>query len=138
MKILYDTVNIESPEIDYKTTSSWIEYVISDNQKKIKELSIIFCNDEYILETNKKYLNHDYYTDIITFDYSEKNYISGDLLISLETVQHNADNYNVTFINELQRVIIHGILHLLGYNDKTEEQKTLMTQKENYYLSYLV
>ena len=138
MKILYDTVNIENPEFDYKKTSSWIEDVISDNQKKIKELSIIFCNDEYILETNRKYLNHDYYTDIITFDYSEKNYISGDLLISLETVKHNADNYSVTFINELQRVIIHGILHLLGYNDKTEEQKALMTQKEDYYLNYLV
>ena len=137
MKILFNNINIQKPVLDLDKISDWIIFVISDNKKKIKELSINFCNNEYILEANKKYLKHNYYTDIITFDYSEKQYISGDLLISLEMVQYNADKYKVTFVNELHRIIIHGILHLLGYNDKTDEQKEIMTQKENYYLNNL-
>ena len=82
----------------------------------------MFCSDDYLLEINKKHLNHDYYTDIITFDYSEKK-ISGDLLISIDRVKENAKTFSVSFIHELNRVVIHGVLHLCGYNDKTEEEK---------------
>jgi rRNA maturation RNase YbeY len=137
MKIFFDTVNTDKPQIDSNKISSWINFVVSDNKKKLRELSIVFCDNEYIIEINKKFLKHDYYTDIITFDYSEKNYISGDLLICTEIVKYNAKKFKVKFDDELNRVIIHGILHLLGFNDKTPETKSLMTQKEDYYLNLL-
>ena len=136
MKILFDCINVNKPDIDYKETSKWLQEVIADNNKKIKEISIVFCNDDYLLELNKKYLNHNFYTDIITFDYSKNNNISGDLIISIDTVSYNAKKYNEEFNNELNRVIIHGILHLLGFDDKTEEQKIIIKEKENYYLNF--
>jgi rRNA maturation RNase YbeY len=99
---------------------------------------LIFCSDEYLLDVNKKYLNHDYYTDIITFDYVEDKIISGDIFISSDRVRENANQFNVSFEMELFRIIIHGILHLLGYKDKTKKDKSLMTEKENFYLSRLL
>jgi rRNA maturation RNase YbeY len=135
VKILFDCVNVNKPNISYSKTSKWLEYVITDNSKKIKEISIVFCNDDYLLELNKKYLNHHYYTDIITFNYSKNNNISGDLLISVDTVSSNANKYKVKFNNELHRVMVHGILHLLNFDDKTEEQQNLMRKTEDYYLT---
>ena len=103
--------------------------------KTAGNISVIFCTDDYLLEINKQYLEHDYYTDIITFDYVENSTISGDLFISVESLNENAKKYNTKFIIELYRVVFHGILHLIGYNDKTTEQKVVMKEKENYYLS---
>lgn len=98
-------------------------------------ISIIYCSDSYILDINQKFLKHDYYTDIITFDYSQGRVISGDLFISLDTVKDNASYYGSTFDNELNRVMVHGILHLIGYDDHTEAEQKVMRSKENEYLA---
>ena len=112
-----------------------IKYLINNEQGKVGPITIVFCNDEYLLDINKQYLNHNYYTDIITFDYVEDNVISGDLFISIDRVKANAKKYDVSFIRELYRVVFHGVLHLVGYNDKTNEEQLLMTEKENLYLA---
>ena len=102
---------------------------------KLGELSVIFCSDEFLLDMNKEYLNHDYYTDIITFDYVEGNIISGDLFVSLDRVKENAEMYNSRMLRELYRVVFHGTLHLCGYKDKTDEEQKVMRAKEDYYLN---
>lgn len=112
-----------------------INSLIKNELKTTGEVSVIFCSDEYLLQMNKNYLNHDYYTDIITFDYVEGDTISGDLFISLDRVNENAEKFNIPFLIELFRVIFHGTLHLAGYKDKTEDEQILMREKENYYLS---
>jgi rRNA maturation RNase YbeY len=109
---------------------SWVKNVISSEGKKTGEISFIFCNDEYLLEINQKYLDHDTYTDIISFDASIGNILNGDIFISTERVSENADSYEVEFSEELKRVIIHGVLHLCGYKDKTPEEEKLMREKE--------
>lgn len=132
--------NYEIPDFkisDEELISNWIQNTIKEESKIQSDISYIFCDDEYLLDINKKYLNHDYYTDVITFDYTEENKISGDIFISIDRVKEHHKIYNTTFDNELQRVIIHGILHLIGYNDQTDEEQELMTQKEDYYLSLL-
>ena len=98
-------------------------------------VSVIFCSDNYILDINQRFLQHDYFTDIITFDYSEGSKISGDLFISVDSVKENSIEYGTDFENELHRVIVHGILHLIGYDDHTDEDVRIMRSKENYYLS---
>jgi len=117
--------------------SNWIKEVILDNNKRSSNINIIFCNDDYLLNVNKKHLNHNYYTDIITFDNSVSTDISADLFISIERVKDNANRLKVNFNTELHRVIIHGILHLCGYNDKLEKEKTQMRSLENKYLTKL-
>ena len=112
-----------------------INYLINNELKEAGEISIIFCSDQYLLEINKQYLKHDYYTDIITFDYVEKNVISGDLFISTDRIKDNAMKYETKVIKELYRVVFHGVLHLVGYKDKNEDEQQLMTEKENFYLS---
>ena len=114
---------------------TWIKSVIRKERSTLDELNFIFCDDKYLLEKNKTFLNHDTLTDIITFDYSEKNTVKGDVFISIERVKENALVYKVSFENELQRVIIHGVLHLLGYKDNNEKQKREMRKKEDFYLS---
>jgi rRNA maturation RNase YbeY len=106
--------------------------------KECGPINLIFCDDEKILEVNKEYLTHDYYTDIITFDYSLNQIISGDLFISIDRVKENADMFSKSFENELMRVVFHGVLHLCGYNDKSEEDILVMRSKEDYYLTQLV
>jgi probable rRNA maturation factor len=117
---------------------SWIELVISKNKKNTSNINIIFCNDNYIIDINKKYLSHDYYTDIITFDNSISNDISADIFISIDRVKDNANKIKIDFNTELHRVIIHGILHLCGFNDKLEEEKNKMRSLEDKYLSELI
>lgn len=115
----------------------WINQIIENSQNKTGEVNIIFTSDTYLLEINKKYLNHNYFTDIITFNYNEGLVISGDIYISIETVRNNANLYSVAFLNELHRVIIHGLLHLLGYNDYTETEVVLMRKMEDNALEQL-
>lgn len=115
--------------------SEWIESAIVKENKTPGVISVIFCSDNFLLEVNQKHLNHDYYTDIITFDYTEDSVISGDLFISIERTSENANLLKVSQLDEIQRVLIHGTLHLLGYKDKTPDDKALMTEKEDYYLS---
>lgn len=111
-----------------------LKKIVLDYDKVLGNLSFIFTNDSSLLEINQKYLNHDFYTDVITFDFCEKNVISGDIYISIDRVYENSKIFNVTFNEELLRVIIHGVLHLVGLNDKINDEKLLMSQQENFYL----
>ncbi|MEE1021215.1 MAG: rRNA maturation RNase YbeY [Bacteroidales bacterium] len=115
----------------------WIKLVIENNNKKVGEIAYIFCSDEQLLEINKEFLNHDYYTDIITFDYSEIDVVSGDMFISIDRIKDNAKILGVAYQEELHRVIIHGILHLLGNKDKTETESENMRKLEDECLSVL-
>lgn len=115
----------------------WISDTVRDYKLNVGELTYIFCSDEYLLEMNRSHLNHDYYTDIITFDYSEKDVVSGDLFISVDRVEENAKDLNIEFSKELARVIIHGVLHLCGLKDKSEEDELLMREAENKALEKL-
>ena len=117
-----------------RLNNSWLKLVAESEIKKLGNINIIFCSDNYILDINVKYLGHDYFTDIITFDYCEKNILSGDLFISIDTVRANAEFYKTEFKNELNRVIVHGLLHLIGYDDHTPEEQKIMREIENYYL----
>lgn len=136
--ISYNTDGVKMPAIRRRDTSAWIKQVAASYGKKVGSIAYIFCNDEKILEVNRQYLQHDYYTDIITFDYCEdeevmghKNTISGDLIISLDTVRTNAEQQATTYEEELHRVIIHGILHLVGINDKGPGEREIMEAAEN-------
>lgn len=129
--------DINRLDLDQEFFISWLGEVCNNEQRELDELSLIFCSDEYLLKINKKYLKHDYYTDIITFNYSITG-IKGDLFISTERVMENAEKQGVGFLNELYRVVAHGTLHLLGYTDKTAAEKEEMTQKENEALSLIV
>ncbi|KAA6301541.1 MAG: Endoribonuclease YbeY [Candidatus Ordinivivax streblomastigis] len=131
MAILYNAVDIQFPTIKRRETSRWIKEVIAQHQKRVGEISYIFCSDEEILKINQQYLNHDYYTDIITFDYSDGKVISGDLFISLETVKSNSEQLKTDYFEELHRVIIHGILHLCGFKDKLPKDAKQMRKLEN-------
>jgi rRNA maturation RNase YbeY len=131
MAILYDTVDIYFPKIKRRNIKRWIQSVANHYQKRVGDITYIFCSDNEILRINKIYLHHNYYTDIITFDYSQDEIISGDLFVSLETVKSNAEKFCTDYYEELHRVMIHGILHLCGLNDKTDEDKKQMKNKEN-------
>ena len=114
--------------------SKWLRLVAESEIKRIGSISVIFCSDNYILDVNQKYLQHDYFTDIITFDYCEGDRLSGDLFISVDSVRENSLEYGTEFKDELNRVIVHGLLHLIGYDDHTEEETALMRKKEDYFL----
>ncbi|WP_189604696.1 rRNA maturation RNase YbeY [Salinimicrobium marinum] len=115
---------------DKELYENWLKKVIASEGKKTGEISFIFCNDEYLLEINKKYLDHDTYTDIISFDNTLGKILQGDIFISTDRVAENAKTFDVNFDEELKRVMVHGILHFAGYKDKTEEEKSLMRQRE--------
>lgn len=129
----YISENLE----DLKENKKWIEGIVLSENKSLGNIVFVFCNDQFLLEKNIKYLNHNTLTDVISFDYSTKNKIHGDILISVERVKENAGLYNQKFSTELNRVMAHGLLHLLGYKDKSEEDAKIMRSKENYYLSKL-
>ena len=137
MAIIYDAVDISFPKIKRRETTRWIKRVIERFNKKAGDITYIFCSDAEILRINQSYLNHDYYTDIITFDYSEGDKLSGDLFISLETVKTNSEKFKTNYEDELHRVMIHGVLHLCGYNDKTPKEKKIMRAKEDEALRQL-
>lgn len=137
MAISYQTDGIKMPAIKKRETTAWIKAVAASYGKKVGEIAYIFCSDEKILEVNRQYLEHDYYTDIITFDYCEGKTISGDLFISLDTVKTNAEQFKTSYEEELHRTIIHGILHLCGINDKGPGEREIMEAAENKALSML-
>ena len=136
--IEFEFIEVEIPGFDSEFFVFTVDSLIISEKFKPGEITIIFCSDDYLLDKNRAYLNHDYYTDIITFDYSENDVVSGDLFISIDRVKDNANTYGISFDNELKRVVYHGILHLCGYKDKTEKDKKEMREKENYYLSQFV
>ncbi len=116
-------------------TRKWLKLLIEKELHKTGDISVIFCSDKYLLDINRKFLQHDYFTDIITFDYCEGSLVSGDLFISVDSVKDNAQEYGTEFNDELNRVIVHGVLHLLGYDDHTDAQTKQMREKENEYLA---
>lgn len=129
--ITYNAENVKFPKIKRRETTAWIKKVAASYGRKVGEIGYLFCDDEKILEVNREYLQHDYYTDIITFDYDEDDIISGDLVISLDTVKSNAELFHKNYDEELHRVIIHGILHLCGINDKGPGEREIMEAAEN-------
>ena len=135
--ITYSAENVKMPKIRKRDTSAWIKKVAASYGRKVGEIGYLFVDDEKILEVNNEYLGHDYYTDIITFDYDEDDIISGDLVISLDTVRSNAELFSKPYEEELFRVIIHGILQLCGINDKGPGEREIMEQEENKALALL-
>ncbi|MBQ5380302.1 MAG: rRNA maturation RNase YbeY [Paraprevotella sp.] len=135
--ITYNTDGVKMPKIKKRENNAWIKAVAAVYGKKVGEIAYIFVDDEKILEVNRQYLQHDYYTDIITFDYCEGDVISGDLFISLETVRSNAELVGATYEHELNRVIIHGILHLCGIDDKGPGEREIMEAAENRALALI-
>jgi rRNA maturation RNase YbeY len=134
----FTTQDIEMPTLDQSSIRRWIKTIAAHYGFAVGTIHYIFCSDQRELEINREFLGHDYYTDVITFDYSTPTTINGDIFISLETIQSNAEMIGVSFDNELMRIIIHGILHLTGQMDKTPETKAEMTAKENHALSILL
>jgi rRNA maturation RNase YbeY len=135
LEIVFEDVDAVS--FEHSSILDWYSKVANQEEKVLGDLTIIFCSDDYLLEVNREHLDHDYYTDIITFDYSDFPIVSGDLFISVDRVKENATDFNVSFEHELHRVIIHGFLHLCGYFDKTNEDELLMRSKENQALSLI-
>ena len=136
-KITFNDVDIHSNIKSKKAIRAWIRSSIASENKKPGTIDFNFCTDEKLLEINREYLQHDYYTDIITFDFTEGDIISGDIYISLDRVKDNSLTHKTSYTNELMRVLIHGILHLCGYKDKTRKDTALMREKEEHYLSLL-
>jgi rRNA maturation RNase YbeY len=129
--VSYQSDNIKFPDIKRRETTAWLRQVAATYGKKIGDVAYIFCDDEKILEVNRQYLKHDYYTDIITFDYTEGNTLHGDIFISLDTVRSNSEQQHTAYCEELHRVIVHGILHLCGINDKGPGEREIMEAAEN-------
>lgn len=129
--ITYSTQGTEMPAMDERQTSRWIRSVAADYGFSVGNINYVFCSDERELEVNRQFLQHDYYTDVITFDYSDKFVLSGDIFISLDFVKGYAEENGTDFAGELRRILIHGVLHLTGQADKTPETKAEMTRKEN-------
>lgn len=135
--ITFQTDGVEMPRINEQQIRNWVKAVAATYQKKVGEIGYLFCSDERILEVNRQFLQHDYYTDIITFDYCQGNRIAGDLVISIDTVRTNAEQFGAEYETELNRVIIHGILHLCGINDKGPGEREIMEAEENKALALL-
>ena len=131
MALIYFAEDFKRPAIKNRETTDWIRRVASEYGKKCGDIAYIFCSDEKILEVNKAYLQHDYYTDVITFDYTEGDKIGGDIFISVDTVRSNAEQFGTDYDEELHRIIIHGVLHLCGINDKGPGEREIMTRHEN-------
>ena len=129
--ITYNAEGVKLPKIGKRDTTRWIKAVAATHNRKVGEIGYMFVNDEKILEVNNEYLGHDYYTDVITFDYCEGNILNGDIVISLDTVRTNAEKFGKTYEDELYRVIIHGVLHLCGINDKGPGEREIMDENEN-------
>ena len=137
-ELFFYTEDCEMPSFfSEERVVEWLQVVARDYSRKIGSISFIFCSDPYILNVNRKYLQHDYYTDVITFDYVEGDVLSGDVFISLDTVKSNSEEYHTTYEDELNRVIVHSVLHLIGYKDKTDADAAEMRANENHCLELL-
>ncbi len=135
MPIRFFSEEIEFKILNPNKVKAWLIQSANQERKEITEISYIFCSDPYLLKLNQEYLNHDTLTDIITFDYSQGNKLSGEIYISIDRVMENSQKFDSGFVDELHRVMIHGVLHLCGYKDKNQPDKTLMRKKEDAYLS---
>jgi len=130
----FENIDVEVPGFNPELFVLGLSSLIKEEHKQEGVITVVFCSDEFLLEMNRAHLEHDYYTDIITFDYCEGDFVSGDLFVSVDRVFENSKNERVEFLNELARVCVHGVLHLCGYGDKSEIEQVSMRQKEEYYL----
>lgn len=137
MEVNFFSEDVDYPVFDEENVKIVISKILSLSQKELDNINYIFCSDSFLLDINIQYLQHDYYTDIITFDYSDE-YILSDIYISTDRVLENAKDLEIPFINEFYRILIHGVLHLVGFDDKDSQSKNIMTQKEDEFLSYLI
>ena len=135
--ISFFSQEVSLPTFDQRKITDWIKKTAAFYGKRAGDISYVFCSDDRILEVNRQFLQHDYYTDVITFDYSEADIVSGDIFISVDTVRSNAEQFGQSYERELHRIIIHGILHLCGQEDKTPETRRVMTEKEELALKTL-
>lgn len=133
--ISFDVKNVKMPDADFAKIEIWLNEVAATHDRRIGNLNYLFCDDEEILRVNREFLHHDYYTDIITFDYSRKDKVGGDIFISLDTVKSNSEDLKVSFHSEILRVIVHGLLHLCGIDDKAPGEREVMEEEENKALS---
>lgn len=131
MTISYHNEAVHKPKLPYRIVTGWLKAIIAKYDHAAGDLAYVFCDDEYLKDINNQYLKHDYYTDIVTFDYCTDKVVSGDMFISIERVRENSALFECSFEHELLRVMAHGLLHLLGYHDKTEEEIVLMRKVEN-------
>jgi rRNA maturation RNase YbeY len=136
--ISFEFIDVKVPELSSELFSFWLDNAVSEEGKTTGEITVIFCSDEHLLDMNRQYLDHDFYTDIITFDYTEGSIVSGDLFISVDRVYENAQGLDFDRAIELRRVCVHGVLHLCGYGDKSGPEVRLMRDKEDYYLGKYV
>ena len=132
--IFFYNEDVEYLLLKKRNIRTWLSIVAKDEGREMGEISYIFCSDDYLLHLNEQYLHANYFTDVITFDYCKENIVSGDIFISVDRVKENAKQYKQTFFSEMLRVILHGMLHLCGYKDKTKKEETKMREKEDYYL----
>lgn len=135
MAIIFSSTDMEHTIEHPQRVKQWIKETVAAEKHTLGDIAIVWCSDSYLLEVNRKYLQHDYFTDIITFDYNEDKKIAGDLIISVDRIKENAKEFGVMFHVEQLRVVIHGILHLCGYEDKEEAEQKIMRTKEDHYLS---
>lgn len=135
MAFFFETVGVPFPEIKRRETGRWIKNVIARYGKRAGDIAYVFCSDEEILRVNRRYLQHDYYTDIISFDYSAGDVVSGDLFVSVDTVRSNSEEYRTDYAEELRRVMIHGVLHLCGFDDRAPADAERMREREDEALS---
>ena len=137
MSIFFDFFETEEFLLGEDKIKKWINTTVKKEDKKLGEINVVFCSDEKLLEINKQYLDHNYFTDIITFDNGFMQKVEGELFISIDRIKDHAKERNISFEKELYRIIIHGVLHLIGYKDKSKTDKEIMTNKENQYLALL-
>ncbi len=133
--ISFSTKSIPLVSLNFESIRSWLNFVVETEGSEMSEINFVFCTDEELLDINVEFLQHDTFTDIITFDYSTKDHISGEIFISQDRVVANATRMQLQVVDEFHRIIVHGVLHLLGYKDKSTTEKSIMTSKEDYYLS---
>ncbi len=134
MQIEFFGEDVKLPDLNFSIVKDWVSVAIENEKYTVGDINFIYCSDEYLLKINKQYLEHDFFTDVITFDYCEDSIVSGDIFMSLERIIENSKIYSDSIKKELLRIIIHGVLHLVGFNDKTNNEKLEMTKKENFYL----
>jgi len=137
MPIKFFNEDTKFPLKERRRLKKWVDYVIQEEGFQLGDINFIYTSDNYLLRLNKEYLSHNYFTDIVTFNYCEEPLINGDIFISIDTVKNNSKRFDVSFLEELRRVMVHGVLHLIGYDDQKDEEKSTMREKENYYLERL-
>ncbi|MCK5820811.1 MAG: rRNA maturation RNase YbeY [Bacteroidales bacterium] len=136
MAIKFHALDIPEPRFERKILKSGISWLIHEHKKDLGDIEVVFCSDNELLIMNKNFLDHDFFTDVITFDYSEGNYISGDIYLSIDRLKENAQQFRISLQDEIRRVVGHGVLHLIGFKDKTVPEKKIMTEEENKFLEF--